>query len=81
MPIGQKHHQSVTVAVAVGLGCLDQLLDLVGGQMLARAQLSVWRRRGATVRFSMVGVTSRRFGFVMIYALPAIATVQTLGIF
>jgi hypothetical protein len=43
MPIGQKHHQSVTVAVAVGLGCLDELLDLVGGQMLARAQISVWR--------------------------------------
>jgi hypothetical protein len=26
-------------------------------------------------------VTSRRFEFVMIYALPATATVQTIGIF
>ena len=32
MPVGQKHHEGVTVAVAVGLGCLDKLLDLVGGQ-------------------------------------------------
>jgi hypothetical protein len=28
--------------MAVGLGCLDQLLDLVGGQLFTGAQLSVW---------------------------------------
>jgi hypothetical protein len=31
MPVGQKHHQSITVAMAVGLGCFDQLVDLIGG--------------------------------------------------
>ena len=44
MPVGQKHHQRVALAVAVRLGRLDQLLDLVGSQVLAGAQLSVWRR-------------------------------------
>src|SRR5690348_3576225 len=43
MPVGQKHHQAVTVAVAVGLGCFDQLLDLVACEMLAGAQLSIGR--------------------------------------
>jgi hypothetical protein len=33
-----------------------------------------------TVRFSVIGVTTRRFEFVMIYALPATATVQTSDI-
>jgi hypothetical protein len=41
------------VAVAVGLGRLDQLLDLVGSKVFV--------------------------GFAMIYALPGIATVQTIG--
>ena len=61
VPVGQKHHECVAVAVAVGLGRLDQLLDLVGGQVLARAQLCVGARRGVTVRFSVIGVTTRRF--------------------
>jgi hypothetical protein len=42
MPVGQQHHQSVTVAVAVGLGRLDQLLDFVNRQMFAGAKLGVW---------------------------------------
>jgi hypothetical protein len=42
MPIGQKHHQRVTVTVLVGLGRLNQLLDLVGREVLAGAQLCIW---------------------------------------
>jgi hypothetical protein len=64
MPVGQKDHQRITIAVAVGLGGLDQLVDLVVLEILARPQLSVfqptWRncsifsgwRDGARVRFS-----------------------------
>jgi hypothetical protein len=44
MPIGQEHHQGVTRVVPVGIGRLDQLLDLVSGRMLASAQLGI---RGA----------------------------------
>jgi len=59
MPIGQKHHERVTVAVAVGLGRFGQLLDLVGRQVLARAQLCVGGASRVTVKFSVVGATSR----------------------
>jgi len=31
VPEGQKHHQSVAVTIAIGLGCLDQPLDLIDG--------------------------------------------------
>jgi hypothetical protein len=63
------------------LGRFGQLLDLVGRQVLARAQLCVGGASRVTVKFSVVGATSRRFGFAMVCALPSIATVQTLGIF
>jgi hypothetical protein len=45
MPVGQKHHERVAMAVAVLPNRLDDLLDLVGGEVLAGAQLRV---RGAT---------------------------------
>jgi hypothetical protein len=47
MPIGQEYHQAIAVAVAIGLGCLNEILDLVGGQVLTGAEISVWwtRRR------------------------------------
>ena len=41
VPVGDQDHGGVAVAVAVGLGGLDQLLDLGLGQMLARAQLGI----------------------------------------
>ena len=47
------------------LGRLDQLLDLALGQVFARAQLALGRRLGVTVRFSVAGETSLRFGFAM----------------
>jgi hypothetical protein len=43
VPVGQEHHQRVAVAVAVGLGRLDQFLDLVRRQVLAGAQLRLFR--------------------------------------
>jgi hypothetical protein len=42
MPEGQKHHEGVAVTVAVLPDGLDQLLDLISGQVLAGAQLRVW---------------------------------------
>ena len=39
MPVGQEHHQRVAMAIAVRLSRLDQLLDLIGREVLARAQL------------------------------------------
>jgi hypothetical protein len=38
MPEGQKDHEGVAVAIAIGLGRLDQSLDLVDGQVLACPQ-------------------------------------------
>jgi hypothetical protein len=32
----------VTVAVAIALGCLDELLDLLGGEVLTGAQIRIW---------------------------------------
>jgi hypothetical protein len=37
MPVGQKHHQGIAVAVAIGLGRLNELIDLVSGQVFAGA--------------------------------------------
>ena len=34
------HHQ---FRLAVGLGCLDQLLDVISGQLFASAQISICR--------------------------------------
>jgi hypothetical protein len=81
MPVGQEHHECVSMTVAVLPDGLDQLLDLIGRQVLACAQLSVWRALRRDCSILVIGVTSRRFEFVMIYALPATATVQTIGIF
>jgi hypothetical protein len=35
MPVGQKHRERVAMAVAVLPDGLDQLVDLVGGEVLA----------------------------------------------
>jgi hypothetical protein len=42
MSEGQEHHQSVTVTMPIALGRLDQPLDLVDGQMLPGAMLSIF---------------------------------------
>ena len=43
MPIGQQDHQRITIAVAVTLGGLDQLVDLVVLEVLARPQLGIFQ--------------------------------------
>ena len=43
MPIGQKHHQSVAVAVAVVADRLDQFLHFAAGQVLPGPQIGVFR--------------------------------------
>jgi hypothetical protein len=40
--VGQKDHQRVTTALAVALGGLDQLVDLVVLEILARPMLGVF---------------------------------------
>jgi hypothetical protein len=35
MPVGQKHHERVAIAVAVLPDGLDQLVDLVGGRAIS----------------------------------------------
>jgi hypothetical protein len=50
---GQEHHKRIAMAVTVLLDGLDQLLDLVGGQVFAGAQLRVrCTPRGACSIFS-----------------------------
>jgi hypothetical protein len=63
MSVGQKHHERIAMAVPVLPDRLGQLLDLIGGQVLARAQLCIWCVP-PTVRSSVVGVTNRKFGFL-----------------
>jgi hypothetical protein len=42
MPVGQEHHQRVTVTMPVGLSHLDQPLDLVRRQVFASPKLGIW---------------------------------------
>jgi hypothetical protein len=41
MPVSQEHHQRVAVTVAIGLGRLDQPLDLVRSEVLAGPKLGI----------------------------------------
>jgi hypothetical protein len=81
MPVGQEQHQGVTVAVPVGLGRLNELIDLVGSQVLTGSQLGIrWARRRDCSIFSawrdQPQVQSRHD-----LRAPRAATVQTIGIF
>jgi hypothetical protein len=80
MPVGQQHHQGVAVAVAIGLGCVNELIDLIGRQVLTRAQLGIRRSlRGDCSFFSGWGDEAQvRFGHDL-RASPT-ATVQRIGI-
>ena len=69
MPICQEHHERVAVAVAVMLDHLDQPIDLIGSQMLPRAQLRIWCAPRRDCANLVAGATSRRFGFAMIKVL------------
>lgn len=42
MPVSQENHQRITVAAAVRPDRVDELLDFIGGQLLAGAQLCIW---------------------------------------
>jgi hypothetical protein len=55
MPVGQKNHRGIPVTMAVSFGCLDYLIDLIGGQELTGAQFGIRRSCGVTVRFAVVG--------------------------
>jgi hypothetical protein len=50
VPVVHQYHQRVAYAVAVGIGGLDQALDLGVGQMLAVSQFAV-RRSARRPRF------------------------------
>ena len=80
MPVGQKHHEGVAVAIPVLARRLDQLLHLAIGQVLRVRSSAFFGRRGATVRFSVIGATNRSFGFAMTYMLPLYPTVHILDI-
>jgi hypothetical protein len=79
VPVSQEHHQGVTVAVAVGLGRLDQRLHLIGRQVFAGAQIGVWSARRCDFRFSVAGETNRRLGFATVYALPSMKWITPLS--
>ena len=84
MPVGQEHHERITVAVAVLPDGLDQLLDLVGGQVLAGAQLcaleeldaladakgaAYWKATGAVLRGELFAL--RGEASIAVQMLPA----------
>jgi hypothetical protein len=53
------------MTMSVGLGGLDEPLDLVSSQMLAGAQFGVRRPPWRDCSISVAGVTKRRFGLAM----------------
>jgi hypothetical protein len=79
VPEDQEDHGGVPLPVAVGLGRVDQGLDLARRQVLPGAKLGVRSPLGATVRFTSVGATSLRLDFAMETGLPRIATVRSFG--
>jgi hypothetical protein len=42
MPIGNEDHRRVSVTVSVAFRCLNELLNLGLGQVLAAAKFAVW---------------------------------------
>jgi hypothetical protein len=46
VPVGQKDHGGVPLAVGVALGRLDKAFHLRLGQVLSGPQVAVWRSRG-----------------------------------
>jgi hypothetical protein len=80
MPEGEKHHQSVTVTMAVSFGRLDQSLDLVDGQVLPCPKLAIFASARCDCSILVVGVTRRRRGLVMRNPPLACLTVQYIGI-
>ena len=83
VPIGDQHHGGVAVAIAVLAGGSDQPIDLGVGQVLARADLGVAAPRGgpalSTVPITVVGATSARCGFPMVFQAFPRATVPKYG--
>ena len=61
---GPKKSNRLKDFAAVGL---DQLLDLMGGQVFAGAQLALGGRRGMTVQFTVVGAIGRRIAFPAVH--------------
>jgi hypothetical protein len=53
------------VSVPVSLSSWREPFELPFGQVFAGAQIPVWASPGATVRFTVVGVTSLRWDFAM----------------
>jgi hypothetical protein len=77
VPEGHQDHGRIPVTVSVGLGGLDQSLDLAGRQVLPGPKLCVRTLTGATVRFTSVGVASLRCDFAMENSPPQIETVRS----
>jgi hypothetical protein len=68
MPIREQHHGGVAVAIAIGPGGFHQLLQLGGGQILARPRIGVRptaRGTYANCPIKGAGVTSAKCGFAM----------------
>jgi hypothetical protein len=69
----------VPMPVSVGLGGLDQGLDLAGRQVLPGPKLGVRAPHRSNCSIYSVGVTSLRCDFAMENGPPRIATVRSLG--
>ena len=84
VPVGDQHHGGVAVAMAVLPGSIDQTTNLAIGEVLAGADSALRLRRGgcrrsATVPITVVGATSVRCGFVMIFQASPRATVPNMS--
>ena len=83
VPIGDQDHGGVTMAITIPRRGSDQALDFALGQVFARAEFRVTAaarrcvQRSATVPLTVVGATSARCGFVMVFqAFPALLSLK-----
>jgi hypothetical protein len=84
--LGDQHHGGIAVAVASLPASIDQAGNLGIGEVLAGADLGVTfavRRvgRSPTVPITVVGATSVRCGFVMIFQGSSSATVPNTALY
>jgi hypothetical protein len=65
MPEGEQDHGLVAMRPAIVLAGFDQLLDLTFGEVFPCSDVGILGRVGVTFRFTVVGDTILRAGFLI----------------
>ena len=78
MPVRDQIIGGVAVTVAIVLAASSSLSTSAGVRCSRERRLGIFGRFGATARFTVIGVTSRSFGFAIAHVLPSMPTVHIL---